>query len=320
MECFTDPASLLISAYKERNILPDLDQIYSAFPEDNDDRGDNRNASWVSNHLKYDTLLSREELTLFSKLESSGDLRNISRNTDADATGPLLDDQDIRSTIKSMNASTATVEEQAQALATQFENCSRYTHGEDDRWTTDISDPESPRWKHTIGWQNINAAAGNLTHELEESLKCETDNATVESKRILSWLMCQLTESDKSLANLDRLVSEIRSTGDKLSIMEKVSRLSEVLSEYAAEEVYCRLDRLYLDFIRTRNPDPDDSINKGEIVTTLEEDLESLYLEIGILARMSISQQFNEPILRELQDQHGRECTSSQEILKYVSK
>lgn len=65
MECFTNPAGLLLSAYKERNILPDLDQIYSAFPEYNDDKGGNRNASWVSNHLKYDTLLSREELTLY---------------------------------------------------------------------------------------------------------------------------------------------------------------------------------------------------------------------------------------------------------------
>ena len=132
--------------------------------------------------------------------------------------------------------------------------------------------------------------------------------------------MRQLLENDRSLTNLGRLVSEITSTGDKLSIMERVSQLSEVLSEYAAEEAYCRLDRLYLDFIRKKNPDPDASINKDEIVTTLEEDLESLYLEIGILARMSISQQFKEPILRELQNQHGQEYTSSHEILRYVSK
>ena len=178
MEYFTNPANHIVSAYKERNISPDVDQIYSTFPEYNDRRGvdrDDRNARWVSKHLKYDTLLSREELALYislrtrkncsqlnnlyrySKLESSGDLRNIDCNTDVDATRPFLD-QDIQSAIESLNASTTAVGKQAQALMTQFENCGRHFHREDDRWTTSDSDLGSLDSKHAIGWQNINAA------------------------------------------------------------------------------------------------------------------------------------------------------------------
>ena len=101
--------------------------------------------------------------------------------------------------------------------------------------------------------------------------------------------------------------------------MKKASQLNEALVEYTAEELCCRLDRLYLDAIRTSDLNSDNLlINKDEAMATLEENLESLYLEIDVLAQMSTNQQFNEPILRELQKQRGHERNVSHNILKYV--
>lgn len=101
--------------------------------------------------------------------------------------------------------------------------------------------------------------------------------------------------------------------------MKKASQLSAALVEYAADEVYCRLDRLYLDIVQTSNLTSDDMrINKDGAVATLEENLESLYFEIDILAQMSTNQQFNVPILREIQNQRGQERNASHRILRYV--
>lgn len=57
MECSIDPENLLISAYTERNIPYKRDQIQSALS--------GCDHTWLSEHLSYDTLLTRDELTLY---------------------------------------------------------------------------------------------------------------------------------------------------------------------------------------------------------------------------------------------------------------
>lgn len=220
-------------------------------------------------------------------------------------------------------------------MQSQFQDYSKCLHLEDARWASN-TDVAGPQKKHTVRWQNVSTAvtilwtksfdiplttlqASDFAHDLEDNLKRESDNANVESKRILSWLGCQLKEDDGKLASLEELFSTIKPTGDDLSIMKKASQLSEALVEYTAEGLCCRLDRLYLDAIQTSDLNSGSSlINKDEAMASLEENLESLYLEIGILAQMSTNQQFSEPVLRELQNQRGHERKVSQNILKYV--
>lgn len=62
MEILTNPADIVISALKERNISVKRGEIESAF---GDETSEEHNAKWVSEHLCYDTLLSREELMLY---------------------------------------------------------------------------------------------------------------------------------------------------------------------------------------------------------------------------------------------------------------
>lgn len=91
----------------------------------------------------------------YSKLEASGDLRNIIGNTDLDATRPLLD-EDIQSAIESLNASTAAVGKQAEALMSQFHCFGKFFHLEDDRWASS-SDLACLQKKHAVGLQNVSA-------------------------------------------------------------------------------------------------------------------------------------------------------------------
>lgn len=61
MECTKSPADILISALKERSISVKRSEIESAF---DDGASSAENEKWVSEHLSYDTLLTKEELDL----------------------------------------------------------------------------------------------------------------------------------------------------------------------------------------------------------------------------------------------------------------
>ena len=110
-------------------------------------------------------------------------------------------------------------------------------------------------------------------------------------------------------------MSGIKVRGNNASMVKRTSYLSTMLSEYVAEEIHYRLDRLYLESIHANIAS---STLDGATNTELEEELESLYPEIELLAEMSTRQQFHEPILRELQNEHGQLREASQEKLEQV--
>lgn len=155
-----------------------------------------------------------------------------------------------------------------------------------------------------------------LADELEADFRTATDKSGSESKRILASLSARLKQDDKALASLETLMSSIKYRGNDASTVKRTSHLSAILSEYATEEIHYRLDRLYLETIQTGGSNSD--VIDGPTITALEEELESLYPEIEILAEMSIRQQFHEPILRELQNEHSQLRVASQEKLDQV--
>lgn len=153
----------------------------------------------------------------------------------------------------------------------------------------------------------------DVAHELEGSLKRETEKATAEGRKILSFIARRLKENDKELTHLESLASEIKSIGNDISAMRHASQLGDILADYVTGELYYRLDRLYLSEIQTAKPDSEDlwATTDGAAAATLAEDLESLYLEINVLAQMSASEQFNKPILRELRNHRHYEHATS---------
>lgn len=151
-------------------------------------------------------------------------------------------------------------------------------------------------------------------------MKNESEKATTDGKRILSLLSARLKEDDRILADLEKVASGITPTGDDASIVKRTSELGALLSQCVAEEIQCRLDRLYLENLSINQEDPDcgPSAVNNEAILALEEELESLYSEIEVLAEISTKQQFSEPILRELQNHHGQMRIASHEKLDHV--
>ncbi len=142
----------------------------------------------------------------------------------------------------------------------------------------------------------------------------------MDGKKILSALTTQLKKNDKLLSDLEALATEVKSSDGDASIMKRTSALSTALAQYVAEEIYCRLDRLYLErILGSSKSSADDPTNKEvEAVVGLEQEMQSLYPEIDILAEMSTKQQFVEPILRQLQNHHGQLRIASHQRLDLV--
>jgi hypothetical protein len=91
-----------------------------------------------------------------------------------------------------------------------------------------------------------------------------------------------------------------------------------MLADYSAEEIHYRLDRLYLETIQSKPSKSGQIGTESGTIAALEEELESLYPEIEILAEMSTKQQFHEPILREIHNQHNQLQATSKEKLERV--
>ncbi|OKP10995.1 hypothetical protein PENSUB_3516 [Penicillium subrubescens] len=305
----------ILATLKERDLLAKREVIESALT-------DPATEEWGSKHLNPSTLLSREELVLYNKLEHSGALQPILRDPELGTTRPFLEDE-IRSAIESLEASTATIQKQTETLSFQCETLKKQLR-QQVNWEQDRSrDIARLRKKHEARRQSTIIAANDLSDELEASFRSATEKTSTKNKQILSLLSSQLKQDDKVLADIETLITGIKSNGNDAETVERASQLSVMLADYNAEEIHYRLDRLYLETIHHESiqsrPSKSSQIGtESETVAALEEELESLYPEIEILAEMSTKQQFHEPILREIHNQHNQLHATSKEKLERV--
>ncbi|KAL2872257.1 uncharacterized protein BJX67DRAFT_376083 [Aspergillus lucknowensis] len=310
-----DPTQVVISALKDRNIPLKRDEIAAVFQDEVENA---KSTQWVQEHLTPDTLLSQEELTLYSKLEDSGTLPSILSHTDITSTRPLLD-EDLQKAIEVLNTSTAEIQRQTDFLTAKYDILSRQLQRDNDREAKQMREVERLRQKHDAGRQNTAAASSELAHELEVSLKNESEKSCMDGRKILSALTKRLNEDDRLLSDLERLAGGVKSSSDDATIMKRTSDLSAALARYVADEIYCRLDRLYLEIFSGGKSAPEAPAEKeSEVIAGLEEELDSLYPEIDILSEMSTRQQFVEPIMRELQNHHGQLRIASHQKLDHI--
>ncbi|KAJ5918987.1 hypothetical protein N7466_009930 [Penicillium verhagenii] len=310
-------ADRIISIMKERDILIKRDIIGSALEDLSTGLG-SENAEWVSKYLRQETLLSKEELSVYTKLENSGVIQPILRDPSLSAIRPFLED-DMRSTIQSLEASTVAIQKKSQALSLQCQTLKKQMRHQEGLEQDRNRDIARLRKKHEAGKQNNTVLANDLSDELDAAFRGETDKVGVESKRILSLLSTRLKHDDKVLAALEDMMPEVKSNNIDASTVKRAAHLSETLADYSAEEIHYRLDRLYLESIGAGDMDPTHE-TESETVSALEEELQSLYPEIEILAEMSTKQQFHEPILREIHNEHSQLRVTSQQKLEKTLK
>ncbi|PWY93344.1 vacuolar H+/Ca2+ exchanger [Aspergillus sclerotioniger CBS 115572] len=300
-----DPSSTVICTLKDYEIPFRRDEIQSALSNEADGP---KAAKWLTEHLTTDTLLSQEELILYSRLESSGALQGVLANTDTNTSRPLLDD-DLRRAIDTLDASTAAIQNQTNILMAQYESLNRCDQSDEDLGLRQDRDIARLQKKHN-----------DLAHALESEMRSVSEQATAEAKRILSSLTARFKEDDKLIAGLERLASGIEITEQDETTAKQASERSAALARYVADEIQCRLDRLYLESLQAGSMETQAEAVpvEDEALVALGKELESLYPEIDILAEVSSRQKFAEPMIGELRDHHGKLRMDSHKKLDYV--
>ncbi|KAJ5232751.1 hypothetical protein N7468_005707 [Penicillium chermesinum] len=262
----------VVSILKERDIHAKRETIQSALDESPEGL---ENLEWVSKHLRPETLLSKEELTLYTKLENSGALQPILREPSLAATRPFLE-EDIQSAIKALEASTAAIQKQSATLSQQCDSLRKQMRRQESLDQDRTRDIARLRKKHESGRQNTRSSANELSDQLELAFKYETEKFGVENKRILSGLSTYLKQDDATLASVENTLSKIKFDGNDASTVKRAAHLSTILANCTAEEIRYRLDRLYLEALQNGGQDGDQPIEDDAIIA-LEEELESLY-------------------------------------------
>lgn len=71
---------------------------------------------------------------------------------------------------------------------------------------------------------------------------------------------------------------------------------------FDTEEIRCRLDRIYIETIRSSsNTNASQSTQASNLVSSLKEELGSLYPEISAVSQMSVSQEFEAPLTQSIE-------------------
>ncbi|KAA8652306.1 hypothetical protein EYZ11_008864 [Aspergillus tanneri] len=304
-----DPVNIVLSAFKSHDIHIKHDEIKLAL---NDEA-----AKSALGLLVDDTLLSQEELISYLELGSSGALETLNLS-DVDMTRPFLD-EDLRGAIESLNTSTAAIQKQNEILALQHDFLNKQFSMESERKLGHKKDAERLGQRHESRRQSINTMATELAHELSLTLKNESEKATTDGRKILSVLTILMKEDDRIFTDIEKLVTEVNTTGDDALFVKHTLDLDTRLSQYVAEEIQHRLDRSYLESIQdSQKPGHCLRETEDEGMATLEDELESLYPEIDVLAEISSKQRYGEPILRELHNRHGKMRIAAHKKLDYI--
>ncbi|KAJ6172411.1 hypothetical protein N7470_001478 [Penicillium chermesinum] len=304
----------VVSILKERDIHAKRETIQSALDESPEGL---ENLEWVSKHLRPETpSLQGGTYSVYTKLENSGALQPILREPSLAATRPFLE-EDIQSAIKALEASTAAIQKQSATLSQQCDSLRKQMRRQESLDQDRTRDIARLRKKHESGRQNTRSSANELSDQLELAFKYETEKFGVENKRILSGLSTYLKQDDATLASVENTLSKIKFDGNDASTVKRAAHLSTILANCTAEEIRYRLDRLYLEALQNGGQDGDQPIEDDAIIA-LEEELESLYPEIEILAEISTKQQFYEPILRGIHHGHSQLRADSQQKLERI--
>lgn len=90
------------------------------------------------------------------------------------------------------------------------------------------------------------------------------------------------------------------------------------LIKFTVEGLRTKLDRIYLESLGSSIRSGATRRVSSDEISTLQDELESLYSEILPVAQMSVEQQFLEPALKNLASKRGQGIAKSEEAVNYV--
>ncbi|RFU31984.1 hypothetical protein B7463_g4378, partial [Scytalidium lignicola] len=309
-----DKMQILLQILEDHDIPVDKDVIKAAFSEPE------LAEAWMNEYLGPETLLSKEEATLYSMLTKKGEVDELASPSRLESIREI-NDQELEDAIEELKRSTAAIEKQNEAikLTKSALDSVKKTSSRTKEGRAEVNTAQTRKW--ALEGDHIRSVTEALSKDLSlHAAELESRQELSESnlKRTVEDL---LRSDDKLLSDLQKLASgtETGSHGNGGDI-SRIKDLCAKLIKYTVEGVRTRLDRIYLTAVNSLgDTSSDDTIHIQEVVD-LQEEIESLYSEILPVAQMAVEQQYLEPALREISARDGKSTESSIKAMKYVDE
>ncbi|KXX76079.1 hypothetical protein MMYC01_204165 [Madurella mycetomatis] len=273
---------------------------------------------WATVHLTPDTLLSPDELEQYAALEESGLADKLAMSSDLTAAR-VLSNQDVKDAIEELNRSTQAITRQTDTLKQQQEALHRLVkgghQGSEERAVLETG--------QTRKWEAQRSELASKAEELSESLDSRVlelnQRRTDAGATIKKTVDALFRSDDKLLSSLQKLGLELETEDPEEK--EDVAMLRETcarLIKFTVEGIRTKLDRIYLESLEASAQSS--AINRvpPDEVSTLQEELESLYTELLPVAQMSAEQQFLEPALKTLAAKNSHSLARSAQATGYI--
>jgi hypothetical protein len=152
------------------------------------------------------------------------------------------------------------------------------------------------------------------TEQLRLDFETRAENQRValeaESNTLGIWTSDILKEHNKTLRSFEDIAARVDKSEQDDFLAERAESLSVTLGNLQAQEVHCRLDRLYLENILEGSVDERRELSPEEKsqLDSLEAEISSLNSELDVLAEMSSRQGFDRLFSQALQ--HTRDVSN----------
>ncbi|GJN69150.1 hypothetical protein PLICBS_003197 [Purpureocillium lilacinum] len=275
-------------------------------------------AEWAVTHLGSDTLLSADELALYTALDRSGQVDRLASMYDL-AEVQAINEAELRAAIDELQRSTSTISKQTQTLRQQQDALSRLLkkQAESDVKRRDLA--HARRRKAEAERRQIAHEVEQLSQTLAYRVADLEQQATDAEPELQAAVDGAFKSDDKLLSSLQKLGWELdRPDPEEAQAVDDMREGCMRLIKATVETVRTKLDAVYLDTLANAERSGKTKPASSEEVKDLQEEVESLYSEILPVAQMSVEQQHLEPALASITAQSGQSLRRTAAAVAYM--
>ncbi|KAI9166488.1 hypothetical protein HJFPF1_02590 [Paramyrothecium foliicola] len=278
-------------------------------------------AEWAITHLTPDTLVTPDELALYTALDRSGEVDRLAALHDL-GEAPEVDEGSLRIAVDELRRSTQSIARQTESLRQQQAALQRMVKKEADNEARRRDLEASRRRKHDMRYRELLADVAEVSQGIEFKMSDLEDQAKDASPGLDDAVKAAFQSDDKLLSGLQKLGWELKQEDpEEAKDVEKLRETCMRLIKTTVETVRARLDTVFLDSLSSSgsNSSGDRHVTQAD-VKALEEEVESLYSEILPVAQMSVEQQHLEPALQSVSASSGQGLNRSAVAVTYVDE
>ncbi|KAK5989765.1 hypothetical protein PT974_08025 [Cladobotryum mycophilum] len=277
-------------------------------------------AEWAIMYLTPDNLLTADELALYTILDRSGQVDELTGLHDL-AEVQAVTEEEVRIAIDELRQSTDSISKQSETLRQQHDALSRFVKKNEEndarRRDLDLDRQRKAESERTRVAAEVEAASGSLAFRISD-LEEQGSQADSSFNRVLDELF---RSDDKLLSSLQKLGWELdQPDPDETSKVDKLRDICRRLIKVTVETIRTRLDTLYMDALVIAERSGRVKHTTDDEIKALEAEIDSLYAEILPVAQMSVEQQHLEPALKSVTALSGQSTFRTSTALEYINE